>query len=206
MGTRPTSDDEMRRSYIPRRDEGGAKLCSMHGCPNRLQGRQRRWCSKKCGSDAFASWDWKAARGLVYERDRGVCSNCGINTEDLRKAFRWFNDWLHKEDARAGNSLRGVTFRTEPTLRSLMSAKGIPKHLALEDNFWQADHIIPLAEGGKLCDLDNLRTVCIPCHKKHTAALAARLAQQRRVAKATTLSQSQPALFSASISSLASLT
>ena len=33
-----------------------------------------------------------------------------------------------------------------------------------EGDFWQADHIVPVAEGGGECSLANLRTLCTPCH------------------------------------------
>ena len=45
---------------------------------------------------------------------------------------------------------------------------------------WQADHMVPVAEGGGSCDLSNLRTLCTDCHKGETAALAARRAAARR--------------------------
>ena len=30
---------------------------------------------------------------------------------------------------------------------------------------WDADHIIPVKKGGGSCGLENLRTLCISCHK-----------------------------------------
>ncbi len=42
-------------------------------------------------------------------------------------------------------------------------------------SLWDADHIVPVAEGGGQCDLDNLRTLCLPCHREQTAALGLRL-------------------------------
>jgi len=38
--------------------------------------------------------------------------------------------------------------------------------------FWQADHIVPVCEGGGECDLTNLRTLCTMCHEKETSGLA----------------------------------
>ena len=37
---------------------------------------------------------------------------------------------------------------------------------------WDADHIIPVKEGGGQCGLENIRTLCIKCHKTETKKLA----------------------------------
>lgn len=50
-------------------------------------------------------------------------------------------------------------------------------------HFWQSDHINPVAEGGGSCGLDNLRTLCTPCHAVETARLSARLAELRKHGK-----------------------
>jgi 5-methylcytosine-specific restriction endonuclease McrA len=44
-----------------------------------------------------------------------------------------------------------------------------------EHDFWQADHIFAVAEGGGSTGLDNLRTLCTPCHSAETEQLLARL-------------------------------
>lgn len=49
-------------------------------------------------------------------------------------------------------------------------------------DLWQADHIIPVVEGGGECTLANLRTLCTACHREETAALAKRRAEARKVA------------------------
>jgi 5-methylcytosine-specific restriction protein A len=41
---------------------------------------------------------------------------------------------------------------------------------------WDADHVVAVAEGGGECDLSNMRTLCLRCHREVTAALRARLA------------------------------
>jgi 5-methylcytosine-specific restriction protein A len=43
-------------------------------------------------------------------------------------------------------------------------------------HLWDADHILPVAEGGGECDLGNMRTLCLKCHQDATAALVKRLA------------------------------
>ncbi len=46
-------------------------------------------------------------------------------------------------------------------------------------SLWDADHILPVAEGGGECecDLENLRTLCLVCHRRETRALRRKLAQ-----------------------------
>jgi hypothetical protein len=46
---------------------------------------------------------------------------------------------------------------------------------------WQMDHIIPVTEGGGGdCGLNNLRTLCVPCHKRVSKENAARQAKRRK--------------------------
>ena len=42
-------------------------------------------------------------------------------------------------------------------------------------SLWDADHIVPVVEGGGECDLQNIRTLCLKCHRTVTAELRARL-------------------------------
>jgi hypothetical protein len=42
-------------------------------------------------------------------------------------------------------------------------------------SLWDADHVTPVAEGGGQCDLSNMRTLCLLCHREATAGLRARM-------------------------------
>jgi 5-methylcytosine-specific restriction enzyme A len=44
--------------------------------------------------------------------------------------------------------------------------------------WWDADHIVPVVQGGDAA-LDNIRTLCIACHRAETAALRKRMAKMR---------------------------
>jgi len=46
-------------------------------------------------------------------------------------------------------------------------------------SLWDADHIIAVAEGGGQCDLQNMRTLCLLCHREATKALRERLERVR---------------------------
>ena len=45
---------------------------------------------------------------------------------------------------------------------------------ASRKTLWDADHILPVVEGGGECDLENIRTLCLKCHRAATAELRKR--------------------------------
>ncbi len=47
----------------------------------------------------------------------------------------------------------------------------------------EADHIIPVSEGGGLCGLEGYRTLCRKCHGKESGALRKRLSEAKKIAK-----------------------
>jgi 5-methylcytosine-specific restriction endonuclease McrA len=50
-----------------------------------------------------------------------------------------------------------------------------PKRVTL----WDVDHITPVIEGGGECGLDQLRTLCVLCHRKETAKLRKRMSKRK---------------------------
>ncbi len=48
----------------------------------------------------------------------------------------------------------------------------------------EADHILPVSEGGGLCGPEGYRTLCKPCHGKESGKLRKRLAERRKIEKA----------------------
>jgi len=95
-------------------------------------------------------------REHVFARDKGVCAHCGVNTIALRRDMR-------KLDFAARRRF----------LKDWKLREGSRKSL------WDADHIVPVAEGGGQCDLSNMRTLCLKCHAEATAALRSRLRSER---------------------------
>jgi len=47
-------------------------------------------------------------------------------------------------------------------------------------SLWDADHVIPVIEGGGECDLSNMRTLCLKCHRKHTTELRERMRKAQK--------------------------
>ena len=80
--------------------------------------------------------------------------------------------WCSKEHMTLGyfelSTIRGFVFYRD---------KGVCASCGIVSENWDADHIIPVVEGGPTTP-ENLRTLCKPCHKRETRYLA-----QRRAAK-----------------------
>ncbi len=122
-----------------------------------LAKRRRTFCSAFCVHQWRLRTDPGYLRDQVFARDRGRCAACGADTLAIFAALK-----RARGKARlAGLSLYG--------LASIQARRSL----------WDADHILPVAEGGGQCDLSNLRTLCLPCHREATANLHRRLRQSR---------------------------
>jgi hypothetical protein len=148
---------ELSARVAGRTGAGGRPLCAW--CEAELGPRRRTWCSDRC---ANAYWDgatWRGLRAQLGKRDRGVCALCRVDCRALRRAYAQLPK--HKR-------------------AKFAEGYGIPSRRRRK-TWWDADHIVPIAEGG-LNALDNLRTLCIRCHKAETKSLNARRTAARRAA------------------------
>jgi 5-methylcytosine-specific restriction enzyme A len=128
---------------------GGRNLCRW--CSLEVPEGRRTFCSEFCVHEWRLRTDPGYLREQVFKRDRGVCAQCGIDT---------VAEALHLKRLRGAARLaRFAAWGLRPGGRH---------------SLWDADHILPVAEGGGECDLENLRTLCLKCHRAATAALRER--------------------------------
>lgn len=173
---------------VQRLDAEGNVVC--RHCGGKLSGRRTAWCSDSCRVDWEVRSSPSQARFHVEKRDHGVCKACGVNTRErdrrvkaaLKAAVQsTLAECLHSP-ARARKAI--VAFTEGQTL-ALFGLKN------KSDLGWQMDHIVPVEHGGGECGLENLQTLCNPCHKKKTAQQAKARARRKRNANAKP-KQSQP--------------
>ena len=105
-----------------------------------------------------------------------LCRQCGVETPGVRRTF------CGQACVHAWNIMTNPSYVRE---QLYLRDQGICQlcGIACGRRAWDADHIVPVIEGGGLCGLDGYRTLCRPCHRGVTAELRGRLALRRREAK-----------------------
>ena len=143
------------RESLPR-GENGRALCRW--CRLEVPKGRQTFCSEWCVEQWKLRTDPGFLREKVLERDQGICASCGV---DAIAAFTQLK-------------------RSRGTARlKLMQHWGLAR--LNRSSLWDADHIVAVAEGGGECDLDNLRTLCLRCHRRVTLELRRRLALTTRL-------------------------
>lgn len=127
----------VQRSELPKGENGRClcRWCSLEVPPGR-----QTFCSDWCVEEWRLRSDAGHLRQRVLERDRGICAICGIDClVEYRRLKR----------------LRGPA-------RVRLAAEW---RAGARKSLWDADHIVPVAQGGGECDLANMRTLCLKCHR-----------------------------------------
>jgi 5-methylcytosine-specific restriction enzyme A len=147
--TRVMTGGWVNRSEVPKgpHGRGMCRWCSLEVPPGRFT-----FCSEYCVHE----WKLRTQPGYLREqvllRDRGICASCGVDTIAAARRLRY------SCGAKRLALMRYWGMGTRP-----------------RKSLWDADHIIPVAEGGGECDLENIRTLCLRCHRIVTAELRERI-------------------------------
>lgn len=160
--------------YPSRRDAQGNPLCRYCGAP--LSGRRTSWCGEDCVREAKIRLWPSAARYYVWERDHGVCALCGFDAGLLERVNRHLE---HATDNEYGSDLQSYMALREARVVLARVAGATMGLWSRFPHLWEADHIVPVAEGGGQCGLENYRTACLRCHRAETRRLRQRLAGKR---------------------------
>lgn len=138
-------------------DSEGQPLCRI--CEGTIPSPRRTFCSEQCVHEYNLRANGSYAREQVFKRDRGICTKCGLDTEELRSL-------LYKIRVQKG----------EQVYKQLLNyyKEQYGWSFDLEKHFYEVDHKIPVFKGGGSCGLDNLQTLCVPCHRKKSMKEAQR--------------------------------
>lgn len=125
----------------PRCDKDRRPICRW--CNGPIAPPRRTFCGDPCVHEWRLRSDSSYVREQVWKHEGGICRRCGVNVGAEER--RWRRARPPLTDRRARRAWR----RSRPR--------------------WEADHIVPVADGGGLCGLDNYRLLCRACHLVITA-------------------------------------
>ncbi|MBU2346697.1 MAG: HNH endonuclease [Gammaproteobacteria bacterium] len=152
---------EGRERVGGKRGPNGRPLCCW--CGQEVPKGRRAWCGPECIDQYRRETDAGYLKQKVWERDHGICAQCGL---DMAKLRAWY-----RRQGRRGR------WRNREAERYFLTRMGL--YDASRVIWWDADHIVAVVEGGTN-DLANIRTLCPRCHKAETARLRRRLAVKKR--------------------------
>lgn len=150
------------------KDADGKPLCRW--CRGPVVPPRQSWCGDRCVGEYQERYDPTYQRRMVLQRDRGVCGGCGLDTVGLAREVMA----LYRTAGELAAQMRLVRAGLRATD---LRFKG--RRMDRLRPLWEADHIVPVIEGGGGVGLIGLRTLCRECHRKVTRQLMAR----RRAAK-----------------------
>ena len=135
-------------------NDNGYRCCRY--CGGSIIPPKRTFCSPNCIHEYRLRSSGSYLREQVYLRDCGICAICGLDTKELSKTL----------------SMMSID---DPARDALLTQNNIHKTRKIKlrkcgGGLWDADHIVQVQDGGGECGLENIRTVCISCHKIITAS------------------------------------
>src|ERR1700761_5260048 len=162
----------MRGGWVDRksmlRGANGRGLCRW--CSIEVPPRRYTFCSEFCVHEWKLRTQPGYLRDQIFKRDKGICAQCRIDTRREHRRLK----------------------RTRGERRlALMAHWGVRP--GTRKSLWDADHILPVKEGGGECDLNNIRTLCLRCHRTVTAHLRERIRRRKVEAMLLAEKSSTPA-------------
>lgn len=150
------------------------------GCGRKAR---RIWFSDACSKWVVSNlyiFSGYSLRGHTGDRDNGVCSVCsldtvklehliassGIRPKELKLCF--YNEPPSFDDAEK-NAVSNFIWSTRQHgwhLNDFFTSYDERQSFLQTRSLWDADHILPVKDGGGALGLTNMRTLCKACHRR----------------------------------------
>ncbi|QDZ20471.1 SNF2-like DNA helicase [Chloropicon primus] len=162
----------------------GPTACREAGDVLYITSKRDLYCSSTCYDRASLSSSSSYVRRKLREIEKGVCQTCSLDCIKLVGALR-----AVKPKGKSALDLKEAVEERRKILYAYsetFSRRGfgaLRERLLMqpiEGNAWQADHVVAVFQGGGCAGLDNMRTLCVCCHKEVTAEQAKLRARERR--------------------------
>eukprot|EP00930_Biecheleria_cincta_P023520 TRINITY_DN16982_c0_g1_i1.p1 TRINITY_DN16982_c0_g1~~TRINITY_DN16982_c0_g1_i1.p1 ORF type:complete len:1511 (-),score=233.62 TRINITY_DN16982_c0_g1_i1:373-4905(-) len=131
------------------------------------------FCTGSCRARYFGKRSGGSLRRQLFELERGICQSCGIDCHSV------FQSLL---TASPGPRRHACLSEVAPRIASnpILASRILEAQRVTEGLLWQADHIVPVWEGGGMCGVENLQSLCVACHAAKTSSEASQRANRRQ--------------------------
>ncbi|KAM1081096.1 hypothetical protein EV1_015507 [Malus domestica] len=131
------------------------------------------FCQLSCYEEYRIRTSNRSLRHELFQLERGVCTICQLDCHKLVEHLRPLSLAMRRQYIE--NFAPRVATLKKPLDRLVKDPK--------EGNAWHADHFVPVYRGGGECRLENMRTLCVACHRDVTKAQCAERLSTRIQAK-----------------------
>lgn len=151
-----------------RRDAYGYYLCRL--CKSPCPEGERSWCSERCLKRYLTISSGGYVRHQLLERDRGICALCGVDGVRMDAALAQLREDLLHPLLMSIHPMIATSLRAEGWTNIKLRGRGCYADALEFSSCWEADHIVPVHDGGGQCGIENYRTLCYVCHKQVSSA------------------------------------
>ena len=155
------------------------KLCRWCGLDvHRLSKKRRTFCSDECVHEFMIRSNSSYIRQYIAKRDKYTCQICGLDCKGfVRKLWRYVNEHygeLQKTPVYADpRNYRHARKSLEVQFFEILGMQWVNTHG--RSTYYDVDHIHEVVKGGGQCGEENLRLLCLGCHRIETKRLRAEL-------------------------------
>ena len=144
------------------------KLCRWCGLDvHRLSPKRRTFCSDECVHEFSLRSSSAYMRQYIAKRDKYICQICGLECKGFLQRMKRF---INEQGIKRKVSIRGESRKElEVEFFDMYNIEWI--NTQNRSTFYDIDHIQEVVRGGGQCGEENLRTVCLRCHRIETARL-----------------------------------
>lgn len=166
-------------------------LCPVCGKPpSEFNKGQKVYCSSKCREEYRSKYMfWNDLKERAFDKYGNKCNICGITNEKLRRKIKeknkerirkWIDENKEFIEAERHKALVHLDEKFAEEFKEIMNDNlFVRRHWLVPDKIrrktdeyvhgrYEVDHIVPIALGGEMWDIENLQILCHNCHKKKT--------------------------------------
>lgn len=162
--TRFLTTEEKAKTTLRAKKEGLCRWCGLD--VKRLSTKRRTFCSDECVHEFNIRSSSSYIRQYIAKRDKYICQICGLDCYGFLHKLRCY---VKEQSIKRPISTYEDRKELEIEFFDMYNMEWV--NTRNRSTLYDIDHINPVIKGGAQCGEENLRTLCLRCHRIETARL-----------------------------------